>query len=760
MNIKPFAKLIAHRPKTVLLIFTIFTVLIGLQATNIYMESDFASYLPENDPTIELWGRINQEFQIGYTIIILIDQTDRVYDIRDPKVLTEMDEIYLSIYEKLLIAGKDPGIISIRSLAAMIKKENAKSPIRGGNGENVIPTDLDDIYTYMEKLTIKTMKGVLYTDSYKVTVMIIQLSEDADFDIVLTRTQQAVENRGTTYANMTITGTIAYQKAIQKESMRNMVMIFPIALVLVSIVIFFFHRTVKGIIIAFLPPAFALALTFGVLGAVQPELTIISVAIIALLLGLGVDYSIHLMNRLVEESNIEDKVERIEKVLRHTGKAVLLSTVTTVIGFASLMISSMSPMVTFGFGCAIGILFCFISAIILVPCLVLILKFEKKEGIPSWKKFANFAVNNRKRIIFIAGFFAVISLLLLPNVKTDVNYLEMAPEGVPEVEAMYKYSENFGSGSNFNALLIETDPDGLLDPDVMDAIVSMEDEMREVIARAIPEMGEEKIEKSVYSLADEIKVVTGMINRSVIFEKLADFVGVEKIIFDMIAEEGFIDEDFSKTLVIVSIPVGTSMEKVEKIINEINQIASRTVLPQNGRVSQLTGQDAIIVVVNNKLTDEQVRSMIIALILVLAALIFIFSSTKFGCLTMIPVVFVLMWEPGFLVVLDIPLSVVTISIAAIMIGIGIDYGIHITHRFREEISRGAAKIDAIKISIERTGSSLVEAALTTIAGMASIYFVNASALQEFVIVIILMTALSCIAAALLLPVFYGLKLEK
>ena len=71
-----------------------------------------------------------------------------------------------------------------------------------------------------------------------------------------------------------------------------------------------------------------------------------------------------------------------------------------------------------------------------------------------------------------------------------------------------------------------------------------------------------------------------------------------------------------------------------------------------------------------------------------------------------------------------------------------------------------SKIEAIKTSIERTGSSLVEAALTTIAGITAIYFVNTPALNEFVSVIILMTALSCIAAAFILPVIYNVKYIK
>ena len=760
MNLKPIAKILATRPKMVLLVFTLITAIIGLQATNIYMESDLIEYLPSDDPTISLWCTIQEEFKIGETIIIFVDQTDRIYDIRNPKVLSEIDEVERAIDKYDNDEGSLDGVVSIRSLANLIKEENAKSIIEGGNGVNSIPTDIEDVYTYMERFTVKSTKGILYTGSYEVAVVVIQLSDNANFGDILERTEKAVENRGTKYANMTITGSIAMQQAIQQESMRNLVIVFPIALLFVSIVLFFFHRTFKGIIIAFLPPAFSIALTFGVLGIVQPELTIISVAIIALLLGLGVDYSIHLMNRFVEEHSIEDNVNRIEKILRFTGKAVLLSTITTMIGFASLMISSMSPIITFGFGCAIGILFCFISATVLVPCLVLILKFEKKDHIPSWKKLANFIINHRNRIILVAAFTAVLSVVVIPQVKTDVNYLELAPENIPEVDAMFKYSENFGTGSNFNALLVETDTDGLLDPDVIEAIYLMEEQMRDVIRQEYPDIEEKKIEKSIYSIADEIKEIHAIINRSSLLSYLNEIVKADRIIYDMIAEEGIINEDFSKTIITVAIPIGSSLDKIEIVVNKINSIASKTTLPQNGWVSHLAGQDAVTVSVNSRLTDEQVQSMILALILVLAALILIFNSSLYGALTIVPVLLVLMWEPGFLVALDIPLSVVTISIAAIMVGIGIDYGIHITHRFREELGQGKSKIDAIKISIERTGSSLVEAALTTIAGITAIYFVNTPALNEFVGVIILMTALSCIAAAFILPVIYNVKFIK
>ena len=202
------------------------------------------------------------------------------------------------------------------------------------------------------------------------------------------------------------------------------------------------------------------------------------------------------------------------------------------------------------------------------------------------------------------------------------------------------------------------------------------------------------------------------------------------------------------------------MKEREHIVDIVNHIAANTTIPHNGHVSQLTGQDAINVAINKQLTDQQIRSMIIAILLVLAMLIIIFGSSIYGFLTMIPVAFVLMWEPGFLVAFDIPLNVITISIASIMIGIGIDYGVHITHRLREEMSRGLEKREAMKLAIERTGLSLVEAASTTVVGIASIFFINIPALQEFALLIILMTISSLVGAVFLLPVFYEFKFIK
>lgn len=737
MNIaRRIASLLVKRPKTILLAYIIITLGIGLQIQNLYMQSDFARFLPADDPTLELWNRINQEFGIGETILIYVEADD----IRDPLVLREMERVSRKINIYDLDRGEQDGIYSVRSIAEMIKQENAKPVLPGGlggTGKNQIPDDPELISRYISRILIQETEGILFVNTYTAAVIVFQLSQDADYISVLNTVKAAIA-REARYSDMTVTGTIALQYAVRDQTLEALTFIFPLAALFVAINLFIFHRTLKGLVIGFFPLGCTLLITFGILGLVQPEMTILSIAVVALLFGLGVDYSIYLANRFAEEHTIEDKIDRVEQTLGRTGTAVLLCAITTVIAFGSLMTSPMPPMVTFGFGCFIGISFAFISAILLVPCLCLLLKFERKEENHQWKRFASFVVDYRKRLFVIACFFVILSLVVLPQVRTDVNFLEMAPEGIAEVDKLLEYSQVFGGGANFNVLLVETDNEGLTYPEVIEAIYQMEEEIRQTGA-------------SVVSIAGEIKKINDVLDRSQILEKISGFVGLQQLLLDKVAENGIVDSQYSKTIIVVSFPADISLDSLERAVDEINRIAASAVIPYNGRVSRLVGQDVVTIEVNRQLLSSQTSSLFTALLLVLACLILGFGSSVIGFFALLPVLFVLSWEPGSLVMLDIPLSIVNITIASIMTGIGIDYSVQINQRFKEERQNGLSKVDAMRKTIETTGLSLLAATCTTISALLATFLVNISMLHEFSLMVIVLVILSFAAAVCVLP---------
>src|SRR4030042_2084014 len=286
---RSLAKILVKRPKTVLLVFTVITILVGLQIRNIYMQSDLSTFLPQDDPSLLLWKKIDQEFQIGSTIIIYIEADD----IRDPYVLQEMDRVTTKINTYELDKGKSDGIFSVSSIAQMIKEQNARPTLPmslGGTGKYEIPEDSALIITYLARL--QASEGILFLNTYTVAVIIFQLSDNADYTQILNHVKATLAKEAR-YSTMTITGSIAMQQAMRDQNLRSLTIVFPLAALGVACVLFFFHRTLKGLLIGFMPLSYALLLTFGVLGTIQPELTILSIAVVALLLGLGVDYSIY-----------------------------------------------------------------------------------------------------------------------------------------------------------------------------------------------------------------------------------------------------------------------------------------------------------------------------------------------------------------------------------------------------------------------------------------------------------------------------------
>jgi len=714
------SKFIVKRPKIVFILFTFFTLLVGSQALNVYMISDLSIYLPSGEPVINLLNRIQEYWPVGSSIIIFVEASD----VTDYNVLKEMLEVEDQVNKYKRDNGNVDGVISTSSIASLIRNLNSKQwPY--GRGENKLPKDRRLIDKYIAQ--IGESRWSFITSDKKDAAIIIQLSKNADYDKILQETKNAIKGKT---VKMTLTGPLPISKSTEKRSERNMKIIFPVAIALVTLVIFIFHRTFKSVIIAFIPPAYSIIITFGILGIVWPGLTPFSIAIGALLLGLGVDYSIHLMNRYAEEK-VESLVTRVEKTLRSTGKAVLLSTVTTMIGFGSLMISSMSPIIAFGFACVIGILFCFISSCILVPVLVILLRFEKLGELPGWKRVARFVADNKLRMIVLATVIAFFSVACFPMIKTDVNYLEMAPQDDPVIQKMYEYSEKFGGGGQFNVVLVEGD---ITNPEVIKAIKEFQDKLK---AEGI---------KS-FSIADVLV--------SPIFKKLSGTRAGIKFILDKMSddEKAFVSKDYSKTLILFYVSPTLSMKERESIVDKVDWIAATTPIP-GGSISMATGTEAINVAINNMLFDQQTRSMILAIALVAIVVIIIFRSPFYGMVSLIPVIFVLMWEPGLLTSLDISLSVVTISIASIMIGTSVDYGIHITQRIREGLEDGLSKKEAMVNAVEKTGLSLAEAAFTTVAGLLAVYVVNVPGTQEFCTMIMFMILLSWFAATMILPAFY------
>ena len=160
--------------------------------------------------------------------------------------------------------------------------------------------------------------------------------------------------------------------------------------------------------------------------------------------------------------------------------------------------------------------------------------------------------------------------------------------------------------------------------------------------------------------------------------------------------------------------------------------------------------------VTDSLTDSQGTSILLTIVAALVVLVLFFWATEFrpmlAVLSVAPILLVLIWVLGTMVLLGYSYNVITALITALSIGIGVDYTIHITHRFLEEREHGAGSIaEAINSTMHTTGGALIGSALTTALGFAVLVFSPIPPMGQFGLLTAITVAYSLIAAIVVLP---------
>lgn len=607
---------------------------------------------------------------------------------------------------------------------------------------------------------------------------------------------------------MTLTGPVPITNAVTEFSFAMFWDIFPMAIILVAIALWFFHcdilqagptgirawQGLKVVIISGIPTLCAVFWTLGLLGWRDYEVTMTVIIVGPILLALGVSYGLHITNRYAEESG--DKYEKMSKALKSTGKAVFLSAVTTVIGFISLIFTPMAPIQTVGLSLSVGIVFVFILTIFMVPNLTLLLDLKKPKH-PPLKPFELIVEVPAKRPSYVLITFLILIIISASigrvNVEENIDLLGMAPTEELPVQKMKEYSADFNAGqvgmilinANVSGDLDDSDPTNDIPVDTLKGIENLELACNEVenstavsivflmksTGVAVTASGQPLAEfvDEIPGLPDEIKEIADiMLNEQVsgdysFWDLLMMFNGDTQgnkraqaflldVFYASITDETrniFVNEDYTRTLIYVDMPF-IPVADTEKSVDEINK-ATDTFSGQRGdSAEKLTGVAATAIEVNQRIVSSQWTSLIFALVLTIIALAIVFKGMTYSILTTSPVIatvglqWLVMWQ------LDVPLSLVTVMIGSILVGVGVDFSIHIANRIKE-LGGG---IDAIKSAAVGTGMSLFEAATVTSCGMAAAYRISIPELKPFLNVILILLWVAAAGALILLPAIF------
>ncbi len=617
---------------------------------------------------------------------------------------------------------------------------------------------------------------------------------------------------------MTLTGPAPLTNAVTEESFKLFWKVFPVGVGAVALGLFIFHcdllqtgrvRWVQGIkvvIIAGLPTLCAVWVTLGIIGLTNYEVTMTVILVGPIILALGVSYGLHITNRYAESKGTPQ--EKMSTALNSTGRAVLLSAMTTIIGFISLTFAPMKPIQTVGWALAGGIFVVYIMTMVMVPNLTILLDLKKPSHPPPrvFVAAVNMPIKWSKVTLVI-----FLSLMLLSagynrnNVEENIDLLKMAPkegadgEPVDAVVKMEVYSDEFEAGQP-GFLLVEADIRA--DPEInlagftaehpyanLEGIEKLEGNCNNVenatavsivflmkaIAVGVNVSGtpiSDIIEDQ--PLPEPIKELADLIfNReqsgNVSFWTVLDTLDAQEddggrqiqnfllyVFYNSMTDEMrelFISSDYQRTLIYIDMPF-MDVQSTKKTANQINawaKAAGDSANPIDVLGDSLIGVASVTIEVNNLIVDSQWTSLAFALGFTIVTLALVFRDIRYALLTTIPVGFTVAMQWLVMDSGGVSLSLVTVMIGSILVGVGIDFSIHIANRVKEL----GGTIDAIRISCASTGMSLFEATTVTAAGLTCAYGIPIEAITPFVTVIIILLVIAALSALLLLPAIFS-----
>ncbi len=361
--LKKIARFSEQHPFIMVAIVLIITVFAMISAKNVKFQTAFEKMLPQNDPIIKTFYDVRDEFGGTDVIIIAVkvvpsDNPDRAVDVRDPRVLKAIKELEDSLKTVNGITGVSSPVDKIIAL---------------NNG--TVPNDIETVKEILQKLP-ESERLKIFNIDYTMTT-IYAYTDEGDNQKKLIRLMREVYERIDDAPfppgiEVLPTGTPPMRELLYRLMNESQIYTTAIGFIGIFIILVLYFRRPVGSFLPLLPIIIAIIWTGGAMGLLGIPVDMATAGIGSLILGLGIDYGIHLMHRFYEERKRYPIDKAIEIAVVETGSAVLATTATTVVGFLALVISPLPIMENLGKVCALGITFSMIIVLTLLPAMLII----------------------------------------------------------------------------------------------------------------------------------------------------------------------------------------------------------------------------------------------------------------------------------------------------------------------------------------------------------------------------------------------------
>ncbi|MFD1562769.1 RND family transporter [Haloarchaeobius amylolyticus] len=560
--------------------------------------------------------------------------------------------------------------------------------------------------------------------------------------------------------------------------------VFPAALVLILFFLLVAYRDPIDLGLGLVSLLMTMVWTFGFMGHAGIPFSDSLVTVFPLLLAVGIDFGIHIINRYREERAAGAAIgDAMGITTGQMSGAFLIVTLTTVIGFAANLTSSLSQLRDFGIVASVGIIFTFLIFGVFLPAGKVGLD-RLREG-TRFPKFGSSPLGNEDsilgrilpvgtRLARIAPAVVLVTALVFgtaaagygAGVDTEFSQEAFFPdedriaqyERLPEPFAPGEYTfmtvldyleEDFDQGFVGSVTVYVDDPDvrsAAAFRDVDRAVTDPPDAFVETDRRADAD--------SVVSVMEQRKetdpefaatVKRTDANGDGLPDRDADLVYDKLLEGDQAAQ--YVTSDRGSTRIVYQVDADADQSDATA--------AAREVAGDMSMDATATGELVVNQAVIDRVSESAITSLIVAFVLTAVFLMLSYwwleGRMIYGVINLVPVLVTVAMLAGSMRLFDIPLSPFNAPILSVSIGLGVDYTVHFMHRFVDEYESGADVHEALSVTVRGTGGALTGSMLTTVCGLGVLYLALIPLIMEFGLLLALGVFYAYLTSIFLLP---------
>ncbi len=738
---------ILKNPKSVLIVLILALFSLGYYSKDFRLDASSETLLIEGDPDLKYLQEISKRY--GSKEFLILTYTPNEGMVSDSSINN-----LLSLKYKIQSLDWVHSVITLLDIPLL---NNSDAPLqeRLENFKTLKDEDVDRDRGFNEILSSPVFRNFVISEDGKTSGIIVNIKKNDGLQNIGEKSKAEIENYKDLVKKQNHQNILQIRDVINSYEdvgkihlggipmiaddmmsfIKSDIIVFGIGVLLFIIgTLWFVFRKTIWVIVPISSCFFSVIIMMGILGLLGWKVTVISSNFIALMLILTMAMNIHMSTRFLQlRENFHNKsiLELINLTTSKMFWPILYTVLTTIIAFLSLIFSEIKPIIDFGWMMTLGLITSFIITFTLLPSLI---NFVPKENISlnRYKTslitsfFAKVSQNNQKGIYAITGIVIILSLIGISRLEVENSFINYFSKKTEIYKGMKLIDEELGGTTPLEVILKfpkkeekdeedefedwgdendQNDEKYWFTKDKIDRIASVHNYLD-----GLPQVGK------VISFSSIIDVATllnnnkplGTLEMGVLYSKIPESIKSE-IIDPYISIK---DNEARINLRIID-----SQENLRRndLIKKIN-FDLKNKLGLEEKDFKLAG---VLILFNNLLQSlfkSQILTLGLVMIGIFAMFLILFKNIKLSLIGVVPNFIAAFFILGIIGLLGIPLDMMTITIAAITIGIAVDNSIHYIYRFKEEFNNSNNYNKTLELCHSTVGRAILNTSITIVFG--------------------------------------------